>query len=102
MRGRITLRREAPDDLRATVNYLEQHSLEAADRFVDAVFEALDGLAEMPGKGSPKQLRSRRLKGLRSWSVPGFRKMLIFYRIVPDGIDVLAIVHGARDLVRCY
>jgi plasmid stabilization system protein ParE len=74
MAHRIVLRPQVPDDLHNIVQYLEEHSIPAADRFIEAVFSALDGLAEMPGKGSPKQLRIASLKGLRSWAVPRFRK----------------------------
>jgi toxin ParE1/3/4 len=52
----------------------------------------------MPGLGSLKFFRSRRLKGVRSWSVRGFRKILVLYRPIVDGIEVLGVVHGARDI----
>ena len=98
MSRRILLRPQVPDDIRSVVRYLDTHSVSAADRFVDAVFAALDELALMPGKGSPKYFHSRRLAGVRSWSVPGFRKHLILYRSLPDAIDVLAVTHGSRRI----
>ena len=70
---RVILRPEVPQDLREIVTYLEFHSSAAADRFVEAFFSAVDDLAVMPGKGSPKRLRMRRPQGIRSWWVPGFR-----------------------------
>jgi len=54
----------------------------------------------MPGKGSPKHFRSKQLRGIRSWWVPGFRNYLILYHPLEDGIDVFAVVHGARRLSR--
>jgi plasmid stabilization system protein ParE len=63
-----------------------------------AVFAAFDDLAVMPGKGSPKQFRSARLAGVRSWFVPGFRNHLILYRPVTDGIEVLMVTHGSRRI----
>ena len=39
------------------------------------------------------------LPGLRS---VGLGKYLILFRIVPNGIEVLHIVHGARDLSRLF
>ena len=103
MTPRVVLRPQVPDDVASIVAYLEQHSPAAADRFVTAAFAAFDDLASMPGKGSPKHFRSARLAGIRSWSVPGFRNHLIFYRPIPDGIEVIAVTHGARrirDLLR--
>jgi hypothetical protein len=52
------------------------------------------------GRGSPKHFRSAKLRDVRSWYVPDFRKYLILYRPIPQGIEVLAIVHGARQLTR--
>ena len=54
----------------------------------------------MPGIGSPKTFRNKRLVGIRSWRVKGFPKQVILYRATGDGIKVLAIVHGARNLPR--
>jgi toxin ParE1/3/4 len=95
---RIILRPDVPEDMHSIIAWLERYSAAAADRFADAVFEALDGLAVMPGKGSPKHFRNRRLEGVRSWAVPGFRKFLILYRLTPHAIDVLAVTHGSRNL----
>jgi plasmid stabilization system protein ParE len=98
MKPRIVLRPAVPSDIESIVAYLDQHSIVAADRFVAAVFAALDDLAAMPGKGSPKHFRSNRLSGVRSWAVPGFKNHLILYRPLADGIEVLAVTHGARRL----
>jgi hypothetical protein len=49
----------------------------------------------MPGKGSPKQYRSKRLEGVRSWWVPGFRNHVILYRPAGEGTEVLAVTHGS-------
>jgi len=32
------------------------------------------------------------------WPVPGFRNYLIFYRIAADDIQILRVLHAARDL----
>lgn len=99
MSARIILRPQVPDDLHAIVTYLDRHSVEAGDRFMAAVFPALEGLADMPGKGSPKLFRSKRLTGVRSWGVPGFEDYLILYREIPGAIEVLAVTHGSRRLM---
>ncbi|MGH7952689.1 MAG: type II toxin-antitoxin system RelE/ParE family toxin [Limisphaerales bacterium] len=35
---------------------------------------------------------------IRSWRVEGFRRYLIFYRELPDRIQIWRVLHGARDL----
>ena len=41
-----------------------------------------------------------RLTGLRVWRIQGFPNHLIFYRPVDDGIEVIRVLHGARDIDR--
>jgi plasmid stabilization system protein ParE len=92
------MRADVPADVNSIVEFLDHYSSEAGDRFIQAVFPAMDDLAAMPGKGSPKNLRSTRLSSIRSWQVPGFRKYLILYRPISDGIEVFAVAHGSRRL----
>lgn len=98
MSGRAILRREVPGDLHDIVKYLDRHSVTAGDRFMAAVFPALDDLAAMPGIGSPKFFRSKRLAGFRSWAAPGFPNHLILYRPLPGAIEVFAVTHGSHRL----
>ena len=41
-----------------------------------------------------------RLAGLRVWRIEGFPKYLIFYRLVTGGIEIVRVLHGARDIDR--
>ena len=100
MKPCVLLRRDVPNDLHQIAAYLEQYSVETADRFIQATFKSFSDLAAMPGKGSPKYFRHRRLKGIRSWSVPGFRNFLILYRPTSQGVDIFAVTHGSRRLRR--
>ena len=58
--------------------------------------EALELIASMPGAGAE---RSELQAGVRSYPVG---KYLIFYRVVSDEIQLLRVVHGARDLRRLF
>jgi toxin ParE1/3/4 len=98
MSGVIRKTLQARVDLVEIADYLAQGSLAAAERFLQAAEQAFAGLAAMPGLGSPWESSNPRLQEVRTWSVPGFRKYLVFYRPTADGIDVLRVLHGARDL----
>jgi plasmid stabilization system protein ParE len=98
MNPRVILRPQVPDDLESILRYLAERSPAAADRFADAIQLTLEELARMPRVGSPKHFATPALANVRSWSVRGFRKYLILYKPIPDGILVLAVTHGARDL----
>jgi toxin ParE1/3/4 len=76
-----------------------------ADDYPDAAFfffaarDAFKKLAEFPGMGSVREdLKSRHLKGVRSYPIRGFRNYLIFYLPAKDGIEVLRVIHGARQI----
>lgn len=98
-RRRVERRPRARLDVVEQAIYLGQEaSEEVALRFIDAVDAAFRRLADTPEIGRLCELRSPRLAGLRSWSVPGFEKHLIFYRVDEDLVEVVRIVHGARDL----
>ncbi|HEX3856277.1 MAG TPA: type II toxin-antitoxin system RelE/ParE family toxin [Verrucomicrobiae bacterium] len=71
---------------------------DAATRVIEAAYETFKTLAATPGLGRLRKFRNPRLKGVRSWLVSGFDNYMIFYRAIPEGIEVLHIYHGARDI----
>ena len=75
-------------------------SVAAADRFIEAVESTFATLAEFPNMGRAWSSRRPRLRGLRVSPVVGFHNVLIFYRPVPKGIEMVRVLHGARDLKR--
>jgi plasmid stabilization system protein ParE len=52
----------------------------------------------MPGKGGRLELRDRALEDVRSYPITGFPNHLILYRPTSRGIEVLAVLHGARNI----
>ncbi len=73
-------------------------SLAAADRFIAAVDRAFEQLARMPGIGTRYEPDDPAYPELRCFPVSGFRKHLIFYRPLQDGIEVVRVLHGAHDI----
>jgi toxin ParE1/3/4 len=86
------------EDIVALASYLLLENEDAARRFVEAVQKTLKDLSRMPGMGSRKEFSNSALSEVRSWWVEGFPNHLIYYLPLPDGIDVLAIMHGSRDV----
>ena len=52
----------------------------------------------MPGIGTRYDPEDRLYAELRFFPVSRFKKYLVFYRPVAGGIEVLRVLHGARDL----
>ncbi len=78
--------------------FIAKDNPDAATRVVESAYETFKTLALNPALGRPRKFRNPRLKGIRSWHVAGFDNYLIFYRPIPEGIEVLHVYHGARDL----
>ncbi|MFN0106706.1 MAG: type II toxin-antitoxin system RelE/ParE family toxin [Bryobacteraceae bacterium] len=67
-------------------------------RFLDAADSSFALLATEPEMGWRPRIRHPRLKGVRMWRITGFEDMLVFYRPQPNGVDILRIVNGKRNL----
>jgi len=81
--------------------YLDNASVEVAERFLAAFDATVATLAEHPGLGRSRRFRAPELAGVRSFPVGGrFGVHLIFYRVTGQTLGIERIMHGARDLPR--
>jgi toxin ParE1/3/4 len=67
-------------------------------RFLAAADETFSLLATQPNMGWDARIRAPALGTLRMFHVAGFERMLILYRPLEDGVDLLRIVHGSRKV----
>jgi toxin ParE1/3/4 len=89
----------ADSDLDAQAEYLAREaSLETALRFYDAASSTFGNLTLMPAVGELRESSNPRLAGLRIWHIEGFPNHLIFYRIIDGDIEIVRVLHGARDI----
>ncbi len=86
---------EAEDDLRQIWRYLlGEAGLAIANRIQGDLVDAIEGLADVPGKGHKRpDLTSR---DVRFFSV--YQYMIVYRRAVP--MEIVAVLHGKRDLKR--
>ena len=89
---RVTRRPLAAADIFEIWDYIADDSLVAADRWVDRLDEQFGLLATQPLMGSA---RDELAPGVRSFP---FGRYVIFYAPLDDGIDVVRVLHGARDI----
>lgn len=82
----------AQRDLREIRNYIAADSVTAAICFVDLLKTKCQRLAEFPGMGREREELGA---GLRSFAVSNY---LIFYRERNEGIEIVRVLHGARDI----
>ena len=89
---------EARQDLVEIADYLAQDSLSPSDRFLEAADKTFEFLGSMPDIGSPWESENPALAGLRVWPVSGFKRYLVFYRSTEDSIQIVRVLHAARDI----
>lgn len=98
MPGQIRLRPQAATDAEECAVYLGKQDYLLADCFLYALEQSLALLCRYPRAGKECQLQTPMVEGLRNWYIPGFPNYLVFYRLTDVGIEVVRILHGARDL----
>ena len=98
--ARVLKREAAKRDLIAQwVWYAQTASFEVADGFLVAAESTLTLLATQPQSGSPFFVSKIELQGMRRVPISdGFEKILLFYFPLQDGVDLIRVVHGSRDL----
>lgn len=94
----VTIRPRAIDDIVACAVHIGRDSPQAADRFLDAVESACSQLPDYPRRGARYHWLERPGLEIRWTLVPGFKNHLMFYEMREDVIDVIRVLHGARDL----
>jgi toxin ParE1/3/4 len=94
--SRYRLTPEARRDLDEITDFIAADNPAAAERLIDRIEERCRALAEMPGMG---RAREELAPNLRSSHVG---KYIIFYRPVDEGIDVIRVLHGHRDIPKLF
>ncbi len=72
--------------------YLAERSIENANSMIQAIGRKCQDCAEMPGIG---RRRDDLAPGLRTSAEGSY---IICYRVIDDGIEVVRVLHGSRDL----
>jgi toxin ParE1/3/4 len=98
MTRRVVRPQVVDDDLNEIASYIWDRNPESAVRFLDGMEDAFNKLADMPTLGSRWPTANRRLKGLRTWTLRKFRRYVIFYHELSDGIAVVRVLDGSRNL----
>lgn len=94
----VVLRERASGDIdEAVERCLHEASPAVALAFVDALEHALEGIGERPAAGSPRYAHELNVPGLR-FRPAGEFPYLVFYVQRETKIDVLRVMHGARDI----
>jgi toxin ParE1/3/4 len=85
------------DAAAAVLYYSVEVDIETGVRFADAIQTAYRQIADAPKLGSPGYAQRLNIPGLRTRKLARF-PYLVFYRELEDRIDIVRILHNARDI----
>ena len=90
--GHVETSRQALLDLDQIWGYIARDAIEHADRFLDKIQAKLEMLARQPLIGESRNDLGRNVR-----EVP-IGNYVIFYRPVSDGVEVIRVLHAARNI----
>jgi antitoxin ParD1/3/4/toxin ParE1/3/4 len=80
-------------DLDQIWEYIAHDSIDAADRWMERLFDAFQSLAQTPGIGHKRE--DLTAFPVLFWPVGAY---LVLYRVQGDRIEIVAVTQGARDV----
>ncbi|GAB1540695.1 type II toxin-antitoxin system RelE/ParE family toxin [Scytonema sp. NUACC21] len=98
MTRRIIITPKASEDIDELFAYIAQDNYDAALKFFDAIRLTFSQLAKTPGIGSSCKSINSRLVDMRRWAVKGFERYLIFYLYTDEYVEVVRVIHAARNI----
>lgn len=93
----VRLTDDAARDLEEVFNYVSRRDAPSrAERVLDRIEEAFQALSAFPERGSyPRELLDL---GIREYREVFFKPYRIIYRVMDDGVYVMVIADGRRDM----
>lgn len=95
---RIVRAPEVAAELWSIFAVIAENREDAALRFLDAADRCFQQIAASPGIGTIGEFASPLLTGVRRWRIAEFPNYLVFYRIHENAVEILHILHGARNI----
>ena len=93
---------EAKEDIIELFRYFDEQSENLGEKFLESLNETLEMIVHMPELGELYRFRVPAMRNARVRRVKKFSNYLIFYRIEADRIEILRVLHGARDYMNLF
>src|SRR5215204_5138152 len=94
----IFKRPQAERDIEECFVFIAEDDLDKGVYFLAAVEDSLEQLAEFPLLGKQRNFADNRFQNVQMWRVKGNENYLIFYTVEENRIEVIRVLHGARDI----
>ncbi|MBW7909543.1 MAG: type II toxin-antitoxin system RelE/ParE family toxin [Kiritimatiellae bacterium] len=89
---------QATEDIISIAAYLGRERDELVDIFIDGVEATIERLAAHPRMGACGRFDDPRLQEIRFVRIEKFPNHLLFYRLAKERIEIVRVLHGARDI----
>jgi toxin ParE1/3/4 len=89
---RIALTPRAQQDLEDLFDYMDARQAHGSDLFAEKFDEACRLFLAHPSMGATAEELAPSLRQFRVWNY------VVFYRPSADGLEIVRIIHGARDI----
>ena len=87
----------AVSDLAEIRHYVAERNVDAAEQLLDAIEEACNRFGHHPQIG---RSRDDLIPGIRVFPVK--KNYAVFYRVLADAVEIVRVVHAARDFGRLF
>jgi toxin ParE1/3/4 len=88
----IFMRPRALTDLAEIWDYIAVDNVSAADAIADLIGDKVQALSRQPGMGRARPDLANELRSLTAG------RYVIFYLPLSNGVDIVRVLHGARDI----
>jgi toxin ParE1/3/4 len=95
--GKFFLSPEALEDLDVIWTYIAEDNAEAVDRVLNAAYGTCKNLADNPELGRLRKVPEI-TSGIHSFVITEYPNYVIFYRVLPNGVQIVRVLHGARNI----
>jgi toxin ParE1/3/4 len=92
----------ATDDVTELYCFFYEREANLGERFLECLNETYEMIRHMPELGELYRFRDPVMKDARIRPVKKFSNYLIFYRIEANRIEILRVLHGARDYANLF
>lgn len=89
---------KADSDIDSCFAWIKRENPQAAIKFLDAVELTCRNLSQTPSIGSRRYADVPLVRGVRVVAVKGFKNNFLFFMENETTIDIIRVVHGARDI----
>jgi len=95
---RIIKKQSAWRDIEVIVDYIARENPAAAQQFIQTLQRHFELLAQFPMHGVVFHSRHPQLQHIRKAVLPAFRHYMLLYRPAADGIEIIRVLHTARNI----